>query len=63
MRALLGLAPAAAAKKAGATTASAGRKTECQQKYQADAALASDSTGKARSYRRWQQCLKTGLYW
>ena len=63
MRALLGPAPAAAPKKAGASTASAGRKTECEQKYQADAALASDSTGKARSYRRWQQCLKTGLFW
>lgn len=64
MKALLGPAPKAAAAKSGAaTTASASRKKECEQKFQADAALASDSTGKARSYRRWQQCLKTGLYW
>lgn len=64
MKALLGPAPkAAAAKTGGAATASASRKKECEQKFQADAALASDSTGKARSYRRWQQCLKTGLYW
>ena len=63
MRALLGPAPAPAKAKDGATTASAGRKKECEQKYQADAALASDSTGKMRSYRRWQQCLKTGRFW
>jgi ankyrin repeat protein len=64
MRALLGPAPAAAATKTSSSgTASAGRKKECEQKYQADAALSSDATGKARSYRRWQQCLKTGLYW
>jgi hypothetical protein len=64
MRALLGPAPAAAATKTSPSgTASAGRKKECEQKYQADAALASDATGKARAYRRWQQCLKTGLYW
>lgn len=64
MRALLGPAPAAAATKTSTSgTASASRKKECEQKYQADAALASDATGKARSYRRWQQCLKTGLFW
>ena len=39
------------------------RKVECQQKYRADAALASDSTDKMRAMRRWSQCLKTGLYW
>lgn len=61
MRALLGSAPATAAAPAGAPAT--GDRKECEQKYRADAALASDSTGKARAYRRWQQCLKTGLYW
>jgi hypothetical protein len=63
MRALLGPAPAAAPARSAAGSASAGRKKDCEQKFQADAALASDSTAKARAYRRWQQCLKTGLYW
>lgn len=64
MKALLGPAPnAAAAKTGGADTASASRKKECEQKYQADVVLASDATGRARAQRRWQQCLKTGLYW
>lgn len=61
MRALLGPATASAPK--GKGSASKGDRKECEQKFQADAALASDSTGKARAYRRWQQCLKTGLYW
>jgi hypothetical protein len=39
------------------------RKVECQQKYRADAALASDTTSKMRAMRRWSQCLKTGSYW
>ena len=62
MRALLGPVPAASPAK-GAGRSAPGGKKECEQKYRADAALASDSTGKARAYRRWQQCLKTGLYW
>lgn len=59
MRQLLGPAPAAAP----AATEESGRKLECRQKYEADAALASDSTGRMRAMRRWQQCLSTGLYW
>lgn len=58
MKALLG--PASAAKVDGAD---AQRKLECRQKHDADAALASDSTGKMSANRRWEQCLKTGLYW
>lgn len=61
MKTLLGPATTAAEKSNGA--ASKGGRKECEQKFQADAALASDTTGKARAYRRWQQCLKTGLYW
>ncbi|WP_097093745.1 ankyrin repeat domain-containing protein [Novosphingobium sp. Chol11] len=60
MKALLG---ATSAKPAAATGPAASRKVECQQKYQADAALASDTTGKLRAMRRWQQCLNTGRYW
>lgn len=65
MKALLGPAPKT---KGGLgsdrpSAASADRKRECEQKYQASAALASDAAGKAASYRRWQQCLKTGLFW
>jgi Ankyrin repeats (many copies) len=63
MKALLGPAPAAAKAKDGATAASADRKKECRQKWYADQALQDDSSGKAAAYRRWQQCLKTGLYW
>lgn len=58
MRALLGPAPAAAA-----PTGDAARKLECRQKYEADAALASDTTGRMSAMRRWQQCLSTGRYW
>lgn len=61
MKALLGAAPPASKKPT--PQGQAGNKVECQQKYRADTALSSDSTGKARAYRRWQQCLKTGLYW
>ena len=61
MKALLGQATAPAP--SGKVATSKGDRKECEQKFQADAALASDSTGKARAYRRWQQCLKTGLYW
>lgn len=43
--------------------ASGQRKTECQQKYQADAALCSDSSCRATAQRKWGQCLKTGNYW
>lgn len=58
MKALLGPAgPAAPA------PAASGRDKECQQKYQADVALCSDSTCRMRSNRKWQQCLKTGNYW
>jgi hypothetical protein len=61
MRALLGPATTTATKAKGA--AAKGDRKDCEQKFQADAALSSDSSGKARAYRRWQQCLKTGLYW
>jgi hypothetical protein len=44
-------------------SADAGRKKECQQKYQADAALCSDTTCKLTAQRKWGQCLKTGNYW
>lgn len=59
MRALLGPASQAAAPAAAADR----RKLECRQKYEADAALASDSTGRMSAMRRWQKCLDTGLYW
>ncbi|MXP42338.1 hypothetical protein GRI75_11875 [Altererythrobacter soli] len=39
------------------------RKLECQQKFAADAALASDTTGRMSAMRRWEACLKTGFYW
>jgi ankyrin repeat protein len=39
------------------------RKLECRQKFDADAALASDTTGRMSAMRRWEKCLKTGLYW
>lgn len=58
MKALLGPAPAVKA-----SSAEDKRKLECRQKYEADAALASDSTGKMSANRRWAQCLKTGSYW
>lgn len=44
-------------------TATGKRSTECQQKYQADAALCSDTTCKLSAQRKWGQCLKTGHYW
>ncbi len=59
MKALLGTATA----KPSTSNPPASRKVECQQKYQADAALSSDTTGKMRAVRRWQQCLNTGRYW
>lgn len=61
MKALLG--PAPATRPAPKPAAGKGNAKECQQKYEADAALASDGAGKASAMRRWQQCLKTGLYW
>lgn len=39
------------------------RAVECRRQYNADAALASDSTGRMSAMRRWQQCLDTGRYW
>lgn len=65
MKALLGPAPktGASARAGGTGSATADRKKECEQKYQANVALASDAAGRAASYRRWQQCLKTGLFW
>lgn len=39
------------------------RRLECRQKYEADAALASDTTGRMSAMRRWEKCLETGLYW
>jgi hypothetical protein len=44
-------------------SADASRKKQCQQKYQADAALCSDTTCKLTAQRKWGQCLKTGNYW
>jgi hypothetical protein len=44
-------------------SADAGRKKQCQQKYQADAALCSDTTCRLTAQRKWGQCLKTGTYW
>ncbi len=60
MKALLGPAPAAPVSRPATDK---GNSTECQQKYQADVALCSDSTCRMRSMRKWQQCLKTGNYW
>lgn len=62
MKALLGQASEPAASGA-AGTASETRKKECAQKYQADAALCSDSSCKMRANSHWAQCLKTGRYW
>jgi ankyrin repeat protein len=59
MKALIG-SDATAAAPANAADA---RRLECRQKYEADAALASDSTGRMSAMRRWQQCLDTGRYW
>lgn len=59
MKALLGTDTSAAAP----TNADDKRRLECRQKYDADAALASDITGKMSAMRRWQKCLDTGLYW
>ena len=62
MKALLG--PAGAGPGASPPPAADARRTrECRQKYEADAALASDSTGRMRAMRKWQQCLSTGRYW
>jgi hypothetical protein len=44
-------------------SADAGRKKACRQKYEADAALCSDTTCKLTAQRHWSQCLKTGNYW
>lgn len=62
MKALLGPA-AAQARPTAVGGGQAGDKVACRQQYEADAALASDSTGKMRAMRRWQQCLQTGRYW
>lgn len=60
MRQLLGPARPAP----GGAPAQAGtRKLECRQKYEADVALASDSTSRMSAMRRWQECLSTGRYW
>lgn len=60
MKALLGPATPLPAK---AAAGAKGRDLECQQKHRADVALCSDETCRMRSYRKWQQCLKTGNYW
>ena len=39
------------------------RRTQCSAKWHADQALCSDTTCKMSTYRKWQQCLKTGRYW
>jgi hypothetical protein len=55
MRGLLGsLAPS--------PSASQSLRIECQQKYQADVALAYDDTMKLRAQNKWSRCLKTGRY-
>lgn len=59
MKALLGTDTSAAAP----ASASDKRRVECRQKYEADAALASDTTGRMSAMRRWEKCLETGLYW
>lgn len=59
MKALLGSDSTVAAP----TNASDQRRLECRQKYEADAALASDTTGQMSAMRRWEKCLETGLYW
>jgi len=59
MKALLGTDSSAAAP----TNAEDRNRLECRQKYEADAALASDTTGRMSAMRRWEQCLKTGRYW
>lgn len=60
-------APAAparpAARPATASTPQSPRARDCQQKWYADQALCSDTSCKMRTYRKWQQCLKTGRYW
>ncbi|QDX24994.1 hypothetical protein FPZ54_02405 [Sphingomonas suaedae] len=58
MKALLG--PAAPVRQ---STPTSSNKTQCEQKYRADAALCSDSTCRMGAMRKWQQCLKTGRYW
>lgn len=58
MKALLG--PAAPIRQ---STPTSSNKTQCEQKYRADAALCSDSTCRMGAMRKWQQCLKTGRYW
>jgi len=45
------------------TTADAGRKKECAQKYQADVALCSDTSCRMRANSHWSKCLKTGSYY
>lgn len=59
MKQLLGPAPTIAKVASESET----RRLECRQKYEADAALASGSTGRMSAMRRWQQCLETGRYW
>lgn len=39
------------------------RHKQCSAKWYADQALCSDTTCKMTTYRKWQQCLKTGRYW
>lgn len=39
------------------------RRKQCNAKWHADQALCSDTTCKMATYRKWQQCLKTGRYW
>jgi hypothetical protein len=56
-------APARASAPAPAAKQQSAQAKDCQKKWYADQALASDSTGKMAAYRRWQQCLKTGRYW
>ena len=58
-----GLLASCAKGSAQAVSADAGRKKECRQKYEADAALCSDTTCKLSAQRHWSQCLKTGNYW
>ncbi|MBS0480458.1 MAG: ankyrin repeat domain-containing protein [Proteobacteria bacterium] len=59
-------APSASAPRAVSPAAAGAddpRRKQCNAKWYADQALCSDTTCKMTTYRKWQQCLKTGRYW
>lgn len=57
------MAPARAASPIATNGADDPRRKQCNAKWHADQALCSDTTCKMTTYRKWQQCLKTGRYW